>query len=107
MDDDGPFSVVSVLPATRHTRCVHNCYGSCPVLKLLPLCPPPHSPHKGQVKAKRQLEVQLNGCTLVVPSDGIFDFNINLQQHTKKRQTFLELLGPSGLPPGRTYEEKV
>lgn len=42
------------------------------------------SPHKGQVEADRQLEVQLNGCTLVVTSNGIFDFNINLQQHTKK-----------------------
>lgn len=42
------------------------------------------SPHKSQVKANRQLEVQLNGCTLVVTSNCIFDFNINLQRHTKK-----------------------
>lgn len=53
--------------------------------------PPPSgdSPHKGQVKAKRQLEVQLDGCTLVVPSDGIFDFNIDLQQHTEEHESFL------------------
>lgn len=43
---------------------------------------PGDSPHKGQVKADRQLEVQLNGGTLVVASDGISDLNINLQQHT-------------------------
>lgn len=43
------------------------------------LCSLADSPHKGQVKADRQLEVQLNCCTLVVTSNCIFDFNINLQ----------------------------
>lgn len=42
------------------------------------------SPHKGQVEANRQLEVELNGCTLVVTSNCIFDLNVNLQQRKKK-----------------------
>lgn len=37
------------------------------------------SPHKGQIEADGQLEVQLNGCTLVVTSNSIFDLNVNLQ----------------------------
>lgn len=53
------------------------------------------SPHKGQVEADWQLEVQLNGCTLVVTTNCIFDLNVNLQRHTNNYsvvQTFRELL---------------
>lgn len=38
------------------------------------------SPHKGQVEADGQLEVQLNGRTLVVAPNCIFDLNVNLKQ---------------------------
>lgn len=37
-------------------------------------------PHKGQVEADGQLEVQLNGRTLVVAPNCIFDLNVNLKQ---------------------------
>lgn len=33
---------------------------------------------EGEVEADGQLEVQLDGCTLVVPPDGILDLNVNL-----------------------------
>lgn len=59
------------------------------------------SPYKGQVEADGQLEVQLNGCTLVVSSNRIFDLNVNLQQRTKSYDVFpdcrgLLILGPAG-----------
>ena len=37
------------------------------------------SPHKGQVEADGKLEVQLNGCTLMIAPDSIFDLNVNLK----------------------------
>lgn len=35
-------------------------------------------PNKGEVEANRQLEIQLNGGTLMVPANGILDLNVNL-----------------------------
>ncbi len=40
-------------------------------------------PHKCKIEANRQLEVQLNGGTLVIPADGIFYLNINLNHKIK------------------------
>lgn len=138
MDDDGPSSVVSILPVTchiswfyreqpnrlfsLHTDAEHlpifssqvcikfltsqkqECLEHCPRWETVFIkgfiynpwcsrasrlngmwtCSLGNSPHKGQVKAEGQLEVQLDGCTLVVTANCIFDFNINLQQHTEK-----------------------
>lgn len=41
------------------------------------------SPDKGQVEADGQLEVQLNGRTLVVTAYSIFDLDVDLQQQEK------------------------
>lgn len=35
-------------------------------------------PNKGEVEADRQLEIQLNGGTLMVPANGILDLNVDL-----------------------------
>lgn len=37
-------------------------------------------PDKGEIKADRELEVQLDCGTLVVSADGVLDLNVNLQR---------------------------
>lgn len=37
-----------------------------------------HSPNISKIKPNGQLEVKLDGSTLMVPTNCIFDFNINL-----------------------------
>ncbi len=37
-------------------------------------------PDKREIKADRELEVKLNRGTLMVPTDGILDLNVNLQR---------------------------
>lgn len=62
---------------------VFVCKYLCKHMKILScaaICGFGDSPHKGQVEADGQLEVQLNCCTLVVASNCIFDLNVNLKQ---------------------------
>lgn len=49
------------------------------------------SPNKGQVEADGQLEVQLNGRTLMVASNCIFDLNVNLKKWQMKYGTFCDV----------------
>lgn len=44
------------------------------------------SPLVGEVEAKRHLEVQLNGGTLVVSPQSVLDLNVHLQRRTKHQQ---------------------
>lgn len=37
-------------------------------------------PDKGEIKADRELEVQLDCGTLVISADGVLDLNVNLQR---------------------------
>lgn len=54
-------------------------------------------PDKGEIEADGQLEIQLDGGTLVVPADGILDLNVNLQGRwigaQREINCFVQLLG--------------
>ena len=41
-------------------------------------------PDKGEIKADRELEIELNGGTLMVPADGVLDLNVNLHRRGNK-----------------------
>lgn len=41
-------------------------------------------PDKSEIKADRELEVELNRGTLMVPANGILDLNVNLQRRNQR-----------------------
>lgn len=47
-------------------------------------------PDKGEIKADGELEIKLNCGTLMVPTDGVFDLNVDL--HTKETWSAAALL---------------
>lgn len=49
-------------------------------------------PDKGEIEADRKLEIKLNCGTLMVPTDGILDLNVNLQRNDASDQQLTLLL---------------
>lgn len=50
-------------------------------------------PDEGQIEADWQLEIQLNGCTLMVSTNGVLDLNVDLWIKDRKDEaTYVPLL---------------
>lgn len=58
-------------------------------------------PHVREIKSDRHLEIQLNGTTLVITAQSIFDLNINLRRSQRNRRLSPDTWLQFALCPGR------